>query len=94
MFRSTFNYSLTESQRRALRNATIRPRGTICPTVGVHAAASDALVNALRRKGLATYDPSPVITETGRAAVLGSDYSLVCPRCGGHLHTCACGGKT
>jgi hypothetical protein len=60
----------SKAQHRALRNASERPRGNICPVFGVHAAAEDMLLQALYRRGWA--DPNgcvPVITDAGRAAI-------------------------
>lgn len=68
------NLPLTRTQLRALRMAYARLQQTghafICPIIGVHDAAETAVLNALRRRGLATTDPSPVATDEGlRVAV-------------------------
>jgi hypothetical protein len=65
---------LTKAQLRALCNAAGRERGNICPTVGVYAAASDALVAALDRAGFVTWDgeawkSAPRVNDAGRAAL-------------------------
>ena len=60
---------LTKAQRRALEIAADRPRRNICPT-RARAAASDALVAALHRRGLVEWDgPSPRINDAGLAAI-------------------------
>lgn len=65
---------MTKAQFKALRAAANRERGNICPTVGVNAAASDALVAALDRAGFITWDgepwkSAPRINDAGRAAL-------------------------
>lgn len=70
---------LTEAQRRALSTAAKRERGNICPTRGVHAAASDQLVAALDRRGFidwiggGPYGGVPVISQAGRDALGGAE---------------------
>lgn len=66
--------NLSPAQFKALSLAALRVRGNICPTVGVHAAASDALVKALADKGFVQWDgepwqSAPRINEAGRCAV-------------------------
>lgn len=61
---------LTPAQERALQRAASRPNGCICPVVGrMGPAAETALIAALRRKGWATDDAAPRITDAGRAAI-------------------------
>ena len=47
-----------------------RERGTLCPLVGVHAAAASALLGALYRRGWAAENGGvPIITPAGRSVV-------------------------
>lgn len=61
---------LSKAQRRALVKAMERPRKTICPIPGVHAAAEQTLLDAMDRRGLIAWDgPVPFISEAGIAAL-------------------------
>jgi hypothetical protein len=54
---------------KALKAAAARPRGTVCPIPGVHAAAEKALLDAMWRRGLIEYDgPIPYISKAGYSA--------------------------
>lgn len=66
---------LTPAMIRALAKAAERPRANICPIAGVHAAAEDALVDALDRRGMIAWDGgapnrgAPRISDAGRTAL-------------------------
>lgn len=56
----------TPAMHRALKAAAARPRGTVCPIPGVHAAAETALLDAMLRRGLIEYDGQiPYISQAG-----------------------------
>jgi hypothetical protein len=62
--------SLTAPQRRLLTLAAVRRGGYLCPVPWkMGPAAEMSLINALRRKGLATTEACPRITDAGLKAV-------------------------
>lgn len=52
-----------------LRTAAARHSGLLFPCTITNGPASDLVLEALQRKGLATTDASPAITDAGRAAL-------------------------
>jgi hypothetical protein len=64
---------LSPAMLKALRKAASREHANICPVVGVHAAAEQALIDALDRRGMIAWDNdrkmAPRISDAGRAAI-------------------------
>ena len=60
---------LTPAQLSMLRIAATRRSGLLFPSSITNGPASDLVLEALQRKGLATTDAAPVITAAGRAAL-------------------------
>lgn len=66
--------SATKAMLKALRRASTREHGNICPIVGIHANAETVLLNAMDARGFIAWDnPNhkvvPRISEAGRALV-------------------------
>ena len=57
----------TPTMLRVLEDAAKRKGGFICPMRNVWAAAETAVLQGLRRRGLATDECSPRVTDEGRA---------------------------
>lgn len=60
---------LPKGMQHALKAAARRERGNICPIIGVHGAAEDALIAAMEVRGFIVWDGrAPRISQAGRDA--------------------------
>ena len=69
---------MTKAMQRALRDASLRERGTICPIRGVHGFAEKALLQAMLARGFAEFTDErgpyvPLISQAGRNAATNGE---------------------
>ena len=61
---------LSEAMAFVLKIAARRPRGNVCPTLGLRGRQQDLVLLGLSRRGFIDMNfGSPLITEAGRAAI-------------------------
>lgn len=66
--------SVSKAGLKALRIASLRPLGNVCPVYGVHSAAQTALLRKLHKDYLISDEACPVITDLGRHLLRTRDF--------------------